>query len=98
MLHGNFGDGAMERATPTEPFVDRDAQGILVAGRSRFALDLFRSHIGEGAGHDLCPLRGGLMGNGGNAEVGEHHFMVSAQQHILRLHVTMNEALVMGVL
>ena len=41
-----------KRALPSQPFVDDNAQRILVTGQARLALNLFRSYI-EGRAHDL---------------------------------------------
>ncbi len=62
----------------TQPFVDDDRQRILVAGRTWVSLDLLRGHIGERAGCPLCTHieRGGAMGDGGNAKIGEQHLLV----------------------
>ncbi len=46
-----------KRAFPGEPFVDDDAQRILVTGWTRLALNLFRSYIGGCSGDLLDALR-----------------------------------------
>src|SRR5260370_42390975 len=43
---------ALERGDAAKPLVDHHSQRILVAGRARLPLNLFRRHVGEGA----CPF------------------------------------------
>src|SRR5579859_2948317 len=46
MLHHDSKRGTLKRTTPCEPLVDDDGQGVLVTGRTRSALALFRRSIG----------------------------------------------------
>src|SRR5260221_1807464 len=80
----------MKGRLPGKPLVDGDGQSILVAGRAGLALELFRGHIGDGA-DDLGLERGkGARGWGGEAEVAQQQFVVIAQQHILRLDISVD--------
>ena len=100
MLTDDLNEGPLEGTLSTEPFVDDDPQGILVAGRSWFAPDLFGSHIGDGACHSLLlrPLRDGAVDDSGDAKVTEPDFVVFIQQHVLWLDVAMDQLAVMGIL
>ena len=49
MLHPNCNRITLIGKLTTEPFIDYDGQGILVAGRDWLTLKLFRGHIGCGA-------------------------------------------------
>src|SRR5947209_20202507 len=61
-------------------------------------LYLLRGHIGNGASHILCSLITRTLGYNGDAEVTEQDFVASAQEHVLRLDITVDELFVMGVL
>jgi len=39
---------ALKGTVSAEPFVDHNAQGVLIAARTRLALDLFGRHVGDG--------------------------------------------------
>ena len=41
--------GAAKGSFPTEPLIHNDSEGILIAGPSRFPIELFRGHIGWSA-------------------------------------------------
>src|SRR6266571_1191303 len=98
MLDRYFSKGAMEGTVSGQPFIDNDCQRILVAGRTRMRLDLFRGHIGDGASHILCILVAGTLSDNGNTEVAEQDLTTLAKQHVLWLDVPVNQLLVMGIL
>jgi len=50
-----LGERSLEGASATEPFVDNDAQGVLVADRSWLVLNLFGRHVG-GSADDLLSI------------------------------------------
>ena len=71
MLGTDFNKRTLERRRTYQPFVDNDRQRILVAGWTRFAIDLFRGHIDSCAGNRvgigcLCTL-----GHRRNAEIAQ---------------------------
>ena len=43
ILDGNFGQGPGKRTLTREPFIDHDAQGILITGRTWMPLELLGS-------------------------------------------------------
>jgi hypothetical protein len=97
MLAGNLGERPLKRATACQPFVDHDAQRILITDRARFALDLLRSHIGDRANDILGKLVARTLGHRGNAKVADQNLVVGSQQHVLRLDISMDQFLAMGV-
>ena len=56
MLCYQFDIGAAKELCATEPFVDNGGKRILIAGRTRLALDLFGCHIRHCADDDILGL------------------------------------------
>src|SRR5947208_3147176 len=54
-----------ERRIAAQPLVDHHSQGILIAGRAWFSLELLRRHIGDGPSRLLGLLRTRALGNDG---------------------------------
>jgi len=81
-----------------EPFVDHNAQRILIAGWAGLALNLFRSHIERRSRRRLDALREGMPGEQAQAKVTEQEVKTLAQEQVLRLDITVDESLVMGIL
>src|SRR3954462_5233546 len=95
---------AREWVGPREQFVRKDAPGVDIgAPISRWiARGLFRSHV-RGSADAAAELRKGRAAGGtcrvqcfGDTEIGNDG-RAPRQQHILRLHVAMNDALLMSV-
>src|SRR6266516_5607724 len=71
VLGHNLRQRPLKRAIPSEPFVDDNAQRILVTGWARLALNLFRSYI-EGCSRNLLDaLRERMPGEHAQAKVTE---------------------------
>src|SRR5215472_329651 len=98
MLDSQFRKRAMKGTVSTEPLVDDDAQGILIAGWAWMSLDLFRSHICNRSSYILCMLVAGTLSHQGNAKVTEQDLAASPKQHILWLDIAVDKLLIMGVL
>src|SRR5258708_35990052 len=90
--------GSLEGALAAQPFVDDNPQGILVAGRTWFALVLLRRHIGRSASLILCALERSTVEDDGNPKITEQKLIVESDEHILRLDVAMDHFVAMGVL
>src|SRR5579863_1439275 len=88
----------LKREATTEPFVDDDAEGILVAGRSWVSLNLFRGHVGYRAGDLLCTLETRALHNDSYTEITQQNFVVTPNQHVFGLDVTVDEFFVVGIL
>ncbi len=97
MFDGNLRVGALKWSIATEPLVDHDAQRVLVAGRSWMRLNLFGSHIGDGAGHILRALVGTALGSQRDTEITQQNLVVAPDQHIFRFDVAVDEVLGMRV-
>src|SRR6266852_21377 len=98
MLGTQFGERAMKWTISTEPFIDNDAQGIVVAGGAGFALDLFGRHIRDRADHVLRALVARTLRDESEAEVAEQDIVVSSQQHVFRLHIAVDQLFMMRML
>ena len=59
----------MKRLSTAQPFIDHDAQGILIAGRAGMSLELFRCHVGDGPGCLLDLLGARTLGDDSQAEI-----------------------------
>ncbi len=60
-----------KRRLSTQPLIDHDAQGILIAGGTWFTSELLRGHIGNGSGRLQGRLRTCALDDDGNAKVTE---------------------------
>src|SRR5262245_49677971 len=100
MLACHLAKRPLERSISTQPLVDDDAQRILVGGVTRFASKLLRSHVGYSSLYFMCAFILGecILGYLYNAKVAQQDFITPPEQHILRLHIAMNELLAMGIL
>src|SRR6266536_5026252 len=97
MLAQDLKQRATKGRFTAEPFVDQHAQGILIAGSTRFALNLFWSHVYEGACLTLRRERVQTLLDDCDAKITEHDFIVSGEQHILRFDIAVDHALLMGI-
>src|SRR5438874_3138495 len=98
MLGTQFSKRAVKGAISAEPFIDDNAQRVLVACRSWFALNLFRSHVGDGANDILSPVVTRTLGNERNAKIAEQNFVVASYQHILGFDIAVNQLFVVCIL
>ncbi len=98
MLMEKSPDVSFEKALTAEPFVGDNSEGILIAGKGGFALQLLRRHIQGGASPLLRAeqFRGGSKQ--GEAEIAEQDVLVEVQQDVLGLDIAVDDAPVMGVL
>src|SRR5712692_6670491 len=85
-------------ALPAQPLIDDNAQGILVTGRTWFALKLLRGHVGRGSGLVLRALGRCTLGDNRQAEIAEQNSIVPPDQHILRLDITVDHLLRVRIL
>ena len=85
-----------ERETPGRTEIeDRPERKDVASCVAGSALHLLRRHVTWGA-EDLTRDRERVrVDHVGDAEVGELHATIFVNQHVLRLHVTVNDALVM---
>ena len=79
MLAGDFGKGSMEWPIAAKPFIDNDAQGVLIAGGLRPALELFRSHVRGGADDFLGGLLPGSLRDKGDAKITQEQLISGAK-------------------
>src|SRR5215470_1379666 len=93
MLGGYFENGPLERAVPSEPFINHYTECVLVAGRTWLALELLGRHVGHGTRHFLCALGYRTLGNQDEAKIAEQDLAVTAKQHVLRLDIPMYQLL-----
>src|SRR6266700_3856439 len=69
VLAGDFGEGSVEWPIAAKPFIDNDAQGVLIAGGLRPALELLWSHVRGGADDFLGGLLPGSLRDKGDAKI-----------------------------
>src|SRR6266849_3144678 len=62
VLASNLGQGAIERALPTQPFVGHDSESILIAGETGLALQLLWGHVKDCSSHFPSNLRTRALG------------------------------------
>ncbi len=86
-----------ERRLSTQPLIDHDAQGILIAGGTWFTSELLRGHIGDGPGCLQDRLRTCALEDDGTVKFGEQDFIVVPQQHALRFDVAMDQFLLVDI-
>src|SRR5436309_2862681 len=102
MLSCHLHRGATKRGSATKPFVDYHAKGVLVTGCSWRTLQLFGGQVGHSSRQRLhqwlCAERDCVRREQSQAKVTEYHLVTCAEQHILRLDVPVDQALVVGVL
>jgi hypothetical protein len=76
----HFIEGARERGFPGQPFIDQDAEGILITGGAGVLLDLFGSHVQWGAcGWIAQRERIQSAFHHGQAKITEHHLVVGVE-------------------
>src|SRR4249920_2539939 len=98
LLGGNLCKGAMKGTLATEPFIDDNAQRVLITCRAGMRFDLLGSHVGNGSGYIVWLLEARALGYQGNAKVAEHHLVVRPEQHVFWLDISMNNLAIMSVL
>src|SRR5262245_19262260 len=89
---------ALERQFATDPLIDHQRKGILVAGETGHAHYLFRCNITYRPYAVRRALHPYLPGRDCNAEVTEQKSSSISQQDIPRLHIAVNESAAMHVL
>lgn len=98
MLGEDFGIGAFKWPHATEPFVDDDAERVLIAGGTCLGLDLFWSHVRDCANGYLRAHRRGTVGSRSNAEIAEQDIIALTNEHIFGFDIAVNELLVVSIL
>src|SRR5437868_1576683 len=98
MLGTQLSKGPMEGTITSQPLVDYNGQGILIAGRARSPLDLLRGHIGHGTDDILCALVTRTLCYQCDAEIAHQYLILSPQQHVFWLHIAMHQLLIVGIL
>src|SRR5690242_14950685 len=88
----------MKRTVSTEPFIDNNAERILVALSTGLALDLLRGHIGHRASHVLDTLIARTLRDQSDAKVTEQDVVATTEQHIFWFDIAVNHLCLMGVL
>jgi hypothetical protein len=97
VLGEDFGVGAFKGTLTTEPFVDDDAESILVAGGTCVSLNLFWGHVGNCANGNLHAHGRGAVGSRSNAKIAEQDVIALANEHVFGLDIAVNELLIMGI-
>ena len=83
---------AVKGHAPRDHLIEADAERVEVAARvGRFSLRVFRRNIVHGTHGFLRECLG--RGRAGNAEVRELHLTVARNNHVLRLHIAVHNAL-----
>src|SRR5438105_13537308 len=88
---------ALERALSAEPLIGHNPEGILIAGKSGFALYLLGSHIGPRASMLLRTERFRRGSEQCDAEVAQQHLLILVEQHILWFDIPMDEIALMVI-
>lgn len=78
MLGADLGKGAAEQPISAEPFINHRSQGVLITGRTWPALNLFRGHVPNRAGH-IGGLVTGTLGDERNTKITQQDLVASAQ-------------------
>jgi hypothetical protein len=99
MLNEEFSVGRTSKRTDTrEPFVDHDAQSILITGRAGFTVNLLGGHVIRSANSLLQAERTRIGESEREVKVAEPDLMIRPQKHVTWLHIAMNDSPVMGIL
>ncbi len=96
MLHGDFRERSRKRATAAEPFIDDDAQRVLVAGEACFAAQLFGRHVGHRTA-DIAALQR-MRDDDRGAEVAEQGLLAAVDQDIFGLYIAVYQLVRVRVL
>src|SRR5437660_8904025 len=88
---------ALERTLSAKPLIGHNAEGILIAGKSGFALNLLWSHIGPCASMLLGTERFRSGSKQCDSEVTQQHLLILVEQHILWFDVPVDEIALMGI-
>src|SRR5579859_7620446 len=98
MLSTQFSERPVKGATTTDPLIDDDAQGVLIAGRTGFPLDLLRSHVGNSPYDILGTLVARTLCRCSNTKVAQQDLIAPPYQHILWLDISMDKLFIVGIL
>src|SRR5438128_2031232 len=100
MLTVEFESVSLKGASSTESLIDHNPKGVLIAGRTRMALDLLRSHVIGRSTNTLRALQGSGSGlsNCGDAKVTDQYLTLLPNQEILRFDIAVDHTFVMGIL
>src|SRR5436305_2189431 len=98
MLSDDLGHRPMKWAVPTEPFVDDNAEGVLITSGTWMALDLLWGDVGHGSSHSLRALIARALSHNGNAKVRKQHLLMLPDEHVLWFDIAVDDALVVSIL
>src|SRR5579859_2899642 len=98
MLQHNRKRFSLKRMPSCEPLIDDNSQCILVAGGIGFATALLWGCIGWGSHCSRLARMTRSPANLGNPEVTQLHLAITVNEHIIRFDITVNDAVVMGIL
>ncbi len=77
MLRGDLDQRSLERALSAQPFIEHDAQGILIAGWTRLAVDLLRCHVSKRADHLFGRLRARALSQQDQAKIAQQNLFTA---------------------
>src|SRR5215471_17559772 len=89
--------GSFKRTLSGQPFVGNDSERVLITCLTRFALNLLWGNVAAGASHFLGDKGERTTSHDGKAKITQQDFVVSPEQHIIRLDVPMDQFLVVGI-
>src|SRR5437764_6405200 len=98
MLKRDLKIKAMKRYIAAEPFIDYDAQRVLVTSRTRFPFELLRCHIGYRTSPILKVYGISALGNNSETKIAQQDFIIGSQQHILGLDIAVDQLFIMRIL
>src|SRR5262249_15645819 len=81
-----------------EPFIDDNAQCILIASGTGFAVELLWSHVQWSADDVLHSHRKRAMGRNCNAKIAQQNLIVASHQHIFRFDMAMDKLVIVDIL
>ena len=76
MLSGDLDKRSLERALSAQPFIDHDAQRILIAGWTGLSVDLLRCHVRKSASHLFGRLRARTLSKHDQAKIAQQNSFI----------------------
>src|SRR2546430_13996542 len=98
MLHRDLGCRPTKGPLTAQPFIDDDAQRVLVARRACFPTQLLRCHVRDRSPRLFGVNRARTMGRGSDAEVTEPDLVAGSEHDALWLDIAMDHSLMVGML
>src|SRR6266700_6026772 len=101
VLHGDFNGRPSKRRRSTEPFIHRDSKSVLIAGRLCMTLELLWGKVARSSCHlfyrRVSTIWLSVRCKDCQAEVTELYLAVCSKEHILRLHIAMDDVPIMSI-